>query len=124
MSICRWSSDDQQCDLYIYEDVNGGITCHVAANHPVFSGPLPQKVYDETNWNESEESIREFLARDREVSELIKRYDPIGLPYDGCVYNVDTYSELFDLVFYLHMEGYHVPTYVFDIINEEMEDDE
>ncbi len=31
MSYCRWSSDDGQCDVYVYEDVAGGWTTHVAS---------------------------------------------------------------------------------------------
>lgn len=30
MSYCRWSSDNFECDLYCYSDVNGGYTTHVA----------------------------------------------------------------------------------------------
>ena len=30
MSYCRWSSDFFECDVYVYEDVSGGWTTHVA----------------------------------------------------------------------------------------------
>ena len=36
MSYCRWSSDDFQCDVYVYESVAGGFVTHVAANRVVF----------------------------------------------------------------------------------------
>lgn len=30
MSYCRWGSDFGRCDVYVYEDVGGGWTTHVA----------------------------------------------------------------------------------------------
>ena len=46
MSYCRWSTDNFKCDLYCYEDVNGGFTTHVASNRP--SPPYPYEgSYDE-----------------------------------------------------------------------------
>ena len=30
MSYCRWSSNNGYCDVYVYEDVNGGWTAHIA----------------------------------------------------------------------------------------------
>jgi hypothetical protein len=30
MAYCRWSSDFFECDAYVYEDVNGGWTTHIA----------------------------------------------------------------------------------------------
>jgi hypothetical protein len=33
MAICRWSSDDFKCDLYIYQTVYGGIQVEIAGNH-------------------------------------------------------------------------------------------
>lgn len=45
MSYCRWSTDDFQCDLYIYEDVSGGWTTHVAGGRVVWhEGALPEPI--------------------------------------------------------------------------------
>lgn len=38
MSLCRWSSDDFRCDLYIYE-AEGGWECHVASKRRVWEPP-------------------------------------------------------------------------------------
>jgi hypothetical protein len=43
MSYCRWSSNDFQCDVYVYEDVAGGWTTHVACNRVVYSEPLREE---------------------------------------------------------------------------------
>lgn len=40
MSYCRWSSDDYQCDVYVYES-DRGFETHVAARRRVFKVPLP-----------------------------------------------------------------------------------
>lgn len=39
MSYCRWSSDFWQCDVYVYEDVNGGWTTHVAGRRMKHTPP-------------------------------------------------------------------------------------
>ena len=44
MSYCRFSSDDWQCDVYVYADVAGGWTTHVAAVRFVFDKELPPPV--------------------------------------------------------------------------------
>lgn len=44
MSYCRFSTDDYQCDVYVYEDVGGWWSTHVAGNRPVYAEPLPDPV--------------------------------------------------------------------------------
>lgn len=39
MSYCRWSSMNWRCDVYVYEDVNGGWTTHIARNRVIFPPP-------------------------------------------------------------------------------------
>jgi hypothetical protein len=51
MSYCRWSSDFGECDVYVYEDVNGGWTTHVAGRR------LKHRVPDE---------IRNMPTRDKD----------------------------------------------------------
>lgn len=40
MSYCRFSSNNFNCDAYIYEDVNGGWTIHLVANRVI--GDIPK----------------------------------------------------------------------------------
>lgn len=42
MSYCRWSSDHFECDVYVYEDVSGGWTTHVAGRRQ--RNPLPDSI--------------------------------------------------------------------------------
>lgn len=44
MSYCRWSSNDFQCDLYCYEDINGGWTTHIAGSKLIPREPLPPEI--------------------------------------------------------------------------------
>ena len=40
MSYCRFSSDDYGCDAYVYEDVSGGFTIHLAGRR--YLGDVPK----------------------------------------------------------------------------------
>ncbi len=78
MSYCRWSSDDFRCDLYIYDDVRGGVTIHVAGRRHAIDDsalPPPVSVYDIDRW----------VARHEIVIGLIHEAPlvDIGLPHDG-----------------------------------------
>ncbi len=59
MSYCRWSSDFAECDVYVYEDVSGGWTTHVAGRR------LRQQVPDEIRnmpTNTGEELFAQYQA--------------------------------------------------------------
>ena len=77
MSYCRWSSDSFQCDLYVYRDVEGGWSIHVAKSRRVFHSPIPPPPPEgdfKATFEHMEAIIR--LLRDATIV-------PIGLPYDG-----------------------------------------
>lgn len=40
MSYCRWSSMNWMCDVYVYEDVDGGWATHVAGRRRAIP-PIP-----------------------------------------------------------------------------------
>jgi hypothetical protein len=111
MSYCRWSSDDFQCDLYIYEDVNGGFTTHVAGNRVIYKVDLPDPVAltQETasQWAERHYEIMQIL----DDGEKIERV-PIDLPHAGETFNDETAGECADRVESLIALGYRVPDYV------------
>lgn len=59
MSYCRWSSDFGECDVYVYADVSGGWTTHVAGRR------LKHRVPDEIRAiaaDESREVGERFVA--------------------------------------------------------------
>lgn len=111
MSYCRWSTDDFQCDLYVYADVDGGWSIHVAKTRPVYKEPLPPAL------PLTPENVMALYDRHRRVSELLKEADhvPIGLPHDGWSFDgcrdatVATLKKLRDL-------GYRFPLKIIDEI--------
>lgn len=44
MSYCRWSSMNWMCDVYVYEDVGGGWTTHVAGRRRALP-PIPDLAF-------------------------------------------------------------------------------
>lgn len=79
MAICRFSSDDYQCDFYIYEDVEGYITMWIAGNHAIFDrSELPER----PSWNEAwedtdieskewEEYTEKYVAHSKTMSSTL-----------------------------------------------------
>ena len=114
MSYCRWSSDDYQCDLYVYES-SDGFVIHVASNRPVYDEPLPPPApapnVDFDAW----------YARQQKVSEMVERArrEPIGLPHDDETFVLDEPGEAADRMVALRAVGYRFPARVIDELREE-----
>lgn len=124
MSYCRFSSDDFSCDVYVYEDVYGGWTTHVAANRvvidrdalppaPDFPDPLPQDA-DHPAW-------KVYFTRHRALLDALDSCErvPIGLPHDGDTFNDDTPGECATRLVGLRGMGYIVPQYAIDALRQE-----
>lgn len=114
MSYCRWSSDDFQSDVYVYESCYGGYATHVAGIRYVFAEPLPSVLSyhdDPTAW----------FARHEAVSEMIEKAGrrPIGLPHDNETFNDETPGECADRLEKLRALGYNVPQFAIDTLREE-----
>lgn len=114
MSYCRFSSDDFQCDVYVY-DSEEGIVTHVArARRVVDTSTLPA-----LNGND----VDAILRRHRE---LMRQFDdesipivPIGLSEDGKSFVDDTPGEAADRLETLRAMGYRVPQHAIDVLREE-----
>ena len=104
MSYCRWSTDDFQCDLYVYEHVGGGFIIHVAGNKVIFKDPLPPQV-------EITEDADAWFARYQTVMKMIDECErvPLDLPHDGESFHLDTAAEAADKVEELLALGYRCP---------------
>jgi hypothetical protein len=118
MAYCRWSSNNFQCDIYIYSDVNGGYTTHVAANKTI--GDHPKRLDITTpgitpeQWLESNAALEKFLESAQRV--------PLGLPYDGKSYNDATPELAIARLEELKRVGYRFPDGVIDALREEIEE--
>jgi len=111
MSYCRWSSDDYRCDLYVYADVSGGFTVHVASNRVPDDTPRCTSKSFGHEWFEQHKAQMTFLAAAERT--------PIGLSRDGETFNVPTLEALRALLLDLRGEGYLFP----DAVLRAVEDD-
>lgn len=117
MSYCRWSSDDFKSDLYVYENVAGCWTIHVASNRHVGDCPkiiLPDDPEDQAQLDAAMRSYRaqmDFLQAAERV--------PIGLPHDGQTFHEPTPGACADRIEALVALGYRVPAGVVEALREE-----
>lgn len=107
MSYCRWSTDDYQCDLYIYEDTVGGWVTHVASRRVQYLRPLPPAVNPVHEW-------QAWLERYNIVQRLFDQSPKpaIGLPHDGESFRDESPGACADRVAYLLGLGYQAPAAV------------
>ena len=117
MSYCRWSSDGFKCDVYVYEDVSGGWTCHVAARKVVnfHEAPTqPGSILDEDK--------EEWMIKHRAYMHWLE-YDAIreniGLEFDGKSFNTESATSMANELTMLKEMGYQVPEYAIESLYEE-----
>lgn len=118
VSYCRWSSDDFQCDVYVYEDVGGGWTTHVAGSRYVHQKEMPPLISflaDPDGWFKRHEEVKGLI--DAAGMETIK------LPHAGESFNDPTPQACADRLESLRALGYIVPQYAIDTLREEAEDE-
>jgi hypothetical protein len=140
MSYCRFSSMNWQCDVYVYEDVMGGWTTHVARQRRVF-GPIPDVPWGKLlTFGEYDREARKMVYPSiwhRAASNLFfglvafwhnkvhmgtLRWiplRPIGLQHDGASFNDATPGECANRLEHLRSLGYVVPQRAIDALREE-----
>ena len=127
MSYCRFSSDRYGCDVYVYEDVHGGYTCHVAARKIVnlHEAPHCPDLIDYPRDEEgkiTEEALADFMVKHRAYMDWLKDSairEEIGLEFDGQTFNVETATSMGNELQLLKNMGYNVPQYVIETLWEE-----
>lgn len=115
MSYCRWS--DVDCDVYVYEDVMGGWTTHVARRRWVH----PQKIR-QPEWDFSSEAKLEQSMIDRKLWMTECDMVDINGPHDGETFNDPTPGECAITLRQLRHEGYHVPQFAIDRLEEDQDE--
>lgn len=115
MAVCRFSDDDCQCDLYVYESTDGGWVTHVEGVRYVITLPLPKPVSGHW-WSWSNADLRMDEYRERKVDKILElsRLVPIGLPADGEMFVDETVEACAERIKALVAMGYRVPS---DVIN-------
>jgi len=108
------------CDIYLYADVNGGYTCHVAGIKRVSDTPCPPMPKE---WSKAPvEELTATLAAQREWVDQ-STLAPINLPYDGkSYYNLDR-DNMVDTLQMLKDAGYCMPDDLITVLKEEDDDE-
>lgn len=115
MSYCRFSTDDFQCDLYVYSDAHGGYTIHVAKNRPKYKEELPPEV------EFIKDNIDAWLDRHKKIMEMVEAADreTITLPHAGVSFYCLPKDAALERLAELKALGYRFPDYVIESITEE-----
>ena len=112
MSYCRWSTDindNKQSDLYVYEDVMGGYTIHVASRRRVIKTPIPQ--YDGDN-------IMDWHVKRNQWIKDNNTFEDINGPFDGESWHGISFAETLEVLKLLEQAGYNFPSDLIDNIIE------
>ena len=125
MSYCRWSSDGMKCDVYVYEDVMGGFTCHIARSKIVNLHEAPEEPKMPSDLgisNDSNDWIPEYMEKSKLRSEWLENHairENIGLEFDGKTFNTESATSMANELTMLKNMGYQVPQYAIDSLYEE-----
>ena len=116
MSYCRFSSNDYQCDIYVYHDVGGGITVHVAGTRVMYQEPLPKPVPF------SEDRIQEWLKRNQEVERMFEMspHEDIVAEHAGESFYGLSEEGAVGLIRKLQGLGYRIPEGVVEALQEDL----
>jgi hypothetical protein len=119
MSYCRWSSDDFQCDVYVYESTGDFWSTNVAGRRRI----IPPDVLASFPVVSDDDAASRF-ARHRAVMQWMNTaehewFDLSHLPSAGESFRDDTPGECADRLEALRAEGFNVPQYAIDALREE-----
>lgn len=111
MAYCRWSD----CDVYVYADIGGGWTTHVAGRRRV-GGKGP-----DMDMSSAQRIMETYQARMKWLEEH-KEMEDLDLPGAGETFNDPTPGECADRLEALLKIGFDVPPEVIDELREEQKD--
>ncbi len=119
MSYCRFSSNDFQCDVYVYASVGDFIAIHVAGSRVTPDTPPPPSIGDW--WARGEAGVEDFMARDKAVQAWLATAErkPIGLPHDGQSFQEPDEAAAADRMEALRAAGYNVPQAAIDALRDD-----
>lgn len=113
MSYCRFSSDDYQCDAYVYEDGMGVFNIHLANNRVVGDIPKMPSLTECT----SDEFLKAYKKQMKFMNTALS--EPIILKYHGETFRTDTARECAEALIRFAKIGYHIPPYAIRTLLEE-----
>lgn len=106
------------CDVYVYEDVSGGWTTHVASGRLAFR-PLPDLNLMKFPGNRAWALLWLWWHRLSLLSLKLIPTREIGLEHDGATFNHATPGECAAWLEHLREVGYCVPQYAIDDLRED-----
>ena len=113
MSYCRFSTDDFQCDVYVYADISGGYTCHVKTVKTPMPGERASDIFSdylEEREKFEEEAEKRYRKRmDRYTEELDGLGEKLPESPFGERFNRKTSDEMADCLVELRNVGFTVP---------------
>ena len=140
MSYCRFSSMNWMCDVYVYADVNGGWSTHIAGRRKMFP-PIPELPLSLFNfkgrWSKKKRKViypdrkTEIIAHAwfwiwskwhrwvHQFSYSLIPFKSLNLPHDGEYFTDNTAGECADRLERLRDIGYIVPQYAIDSLRGE-----
>lgn len=130
MSYARWSSDNYQCDVYVWHDIAGTWRTEVAARRPIFDVDLPPPVdqpIGEAHSPERRAWANAWTTRERQVRDLLGDSDDwtfreLDEPDGGRSYEHATPGECADNLERLRDAGFNVPQSAINSLRDESEE--
>ena len=141
MSYCRFSSMNWKSDVYVYADVMGGWTTHVASRKraipPIPGIPIHKLPRLNGKWDKELRKVVYPNRRNRITARILYGFTgfwhrrvhmaslrliplrPIGLAHDGESFNDETPGECADRLERLRAMGYQVPEGAIQALREE-----
>lgn len=113
MSYCRWSTDDFQCDLYIYESCHGGYSINIASRRRMYHEPLPPPI-------NFVDDLQGWFSRQQSVMRMPYDMVDIDLEHTGKSFTLDTPAEVITFLGELRALGYIFPDDVIESLQEEI----
>ncbi len=132
MSYCRWSSDDWQCDVYVYEDASGGWTCHVANRRHVFDDTYPGEFgfprlvqgspgyhLAWQGWFANHSACHRWMDKHMDDESRWLDLSQVSPKYAGTHHNLGSPGDMALLLVAMKADGLLVPQYAIDALVEE-----
>jgi hypothetical protein len=125
VSYCRFSSDNWKSEVYVYANVSGAWTIHVAGNKVV--GPVPEEDLSfldlEKDSPEWQAAADRWVASHKVAMDYLRTAErrDITLPFAGETFDTASPGECADKLQELVDIGYHVPDGVIADLREEQQ---
>ena len=129
MSYCRWSCDNGYSDAYVYEDVGGGWTTHIASSRLQPNAPKSALtvIFEAQEAGHDENTfLRLYMDAQREYSEWVDKNPPVKIqhPDAGVSFNHATPKLCADNLIRLSKEGFHIPEHAINALLEESKEEQ